>query len=73
MTRGRKRFDAVEMMRSIRDEMSEKIKDMTLEEELAWLASQDLGDPFLTRLREKTAQRPVSTDNAKRCGMAANR
>jgi hypothetical protein len=72
MTREKKRFDAVEMMRSMRDKMSEKIEGMTLEEELAWLASQDLGDPFLTRLRDKTAQRTASTDAAKNRDTAAN-
>jgi hypothetical protein len=65
MTRQNKCFDAVEMMRSIRDSISERIRGMTLEEELTWLASQDLRDPFLTRLREKAAQRSSSTDNAK--------
>ena len=40
------------MMRSIRDELSAKIEGMTLDEELEWLASQKLEDPFLERLRE---------------------
>ena len=39
------------MMRSIRDKISGEIQGMTLEEELQWLASQDLRDPFLKRLR----------------------
>lgn len=56
MTREKKKFDAVEMMRSIRDRLSEQMEGMTLEEELAWLASQDLKDPFLKRLRERAAQ-----------------
>jgi hypothetical protein len=51
-----KRFDAVAMMRSIRDEISAQIEGMTLEEELAWLASRELKDPFLSRLRDKAAQ-----------------
>ena len=51
-----KKFDAVSMMRSIRDSISAEIKDMTLEQELAWLASQEIKDPFLKRLRDKAAQ-----------------
>jgi hypothetical protein len=34
---------------------------MTLEQELAWLASQELKDPFLKRLRDKISQqRPAA-------------
>ena len=57
MSRTKKEFDAVAMMRSIRDRLSAQIEGMTLEEELEWLASQELTDPFLRRLREKAAQR----------------
>ena len=46
MTKGRKDFDAVETMRSIRAKISAEIEHMTLEEELAWL-SRELDDPFL--------------------------
>lgn len=56
MSRTDKKFDAVAMMRSIRDRISAHIEGMTLEEELEWLASQDLKDPFLERLRERAAQ-----------------
>jgi hypothetical protein len=56
MTRTKKGFDAVAMMRSIRDEVSAKIEGMTLEQELAWLASQELSDPLLKRLRDSAAQ-----------------
>jgi hypothetical protein len=59
-----KKFDAVAMMRSIRDRLSAQIKGMTLEEELEWLASQDLKDPFLRRLREKAAQQAEAADHA---------
>ncbi|HEV7669888.1 MAG TPA: hypothetical protein VGS22_15300 [Thermoanaerobaculia bacterium] len=55
-TRVEKKFDAVAMMRTIRDEISAQIEGMTLQEELAWLASQELKDPFLSRLRDKAAQ-----------------
>ena len=50
MTRPKKGFDAVAMMRSIRDKISTDIEGMTLEQELAWLSSQELSDPFLKRL-----------------------
>lgn len=53
MSKARKGFDAVQMMRSIRDKISAKIEGMTLEEEVAWLNSRELNDPFLERLRQK--------------------
>lgn len=64
MSRTEKKFDAVEMMRSIRDRISAEIEGMTLEEELAWLASQEIQDPFLKRLRDRAAQRADSADDA---------
>ena len=57
-----KTFDAVAMMRSIRDGISAQIEGMTLQEELAWLASQELKDPFLSRLRDKAAQPHTAVD-----------
>jgi hypothetical protein len=62
MNKTGKIFDAVSMMRSIRDTLSAQIEGMTLEEELAWLASQDLKDPFLERLRDRSAQQHDGTD-----------
>ena len=56
MNRTEKKFDAVAMMRSVRDRVSAEIEGMTLEEEQAWLASQELNDPFLKRLRDRAAQ-----------------
>ena len=56
MNRTEKKFDAVAMMRLTRDRISAQIEGMTLEEELAWLASQELEDPFLRRLRDKASQ-----------------
>lgn len=66
MSRTEKKFDAVAMMRSSRDRISAEIEDMTLEEELAWLASQELKDPFLKRLRDRTAQQADAADDAVR-------
>ncbi len=56
MGNAKKKSDAVELMRTIRDELSARIEGMTLEEELKWLASQDLADPFLRRLRDRAAR-----------------
>ena len=56
MNNAEKKFDAVAMMRAARDKISAEIEGMTLEEELNWLASQQLRDPFLKRLRDRPAQ-----------------
>ena len=56
MSKTEKKFDAVAMMRSIRDKLSAEFEGMTLEEELAWLASQEFEDPFLRRLQARVAQ-----------------
>ena len=53
MKKKKKKFDSVEMMRSIRAKLSVRIEGMTREEERDWLASQELKDPFLERLRRK--------------------
>lgn len=62
MSKTEKKFDAVAMMRSARDRISAEIEGMTLEEELKWLASQKLDDPFLNRLRDRAAQPADATD-----------
>jgi len=62
MSDNSKKFDAVAMMRSIRDKISAEIEGMTLEEELAWLASQELNDPFLRRLRDRASQQRDPAD-----------
>ncbi len=62
MSKTEKKFDAVAMMRSARDKISTEIKGMTLEEELKWLASQELNDPFLRRFRERAAQQADASD-----------
>ena len=64
MSKTEKKFDAVAMMRSVRDRISAEIEGMTLEEELAWLASQELKDPFLKRLRDRAAQQADAADDA---------
>ncbi len=62
MNESTKKFDAVGMMRSARDKISAEIEGMTLEEELKWLASQDLQDPLLKRLRDRTVQHAAVAD-----------
>ena len=56
MSEVKKKFDAVEMMRANRDKISAEIAGMSLEEELAWLATQDIQDPVLRRLRDRASQ-----------------
>ena len=65
MSKTEKSFDAVAMMRSARDRISAEIEGMTLEEELRWLASQDLQDPFLKHLRD-CAQQAAAADATSR-------
>ena len=66
MSSSEKRFDAVAMMRSIRDRLSAEIEGMTLEEELEWLASQELEDPLLKRLRDRATREPAPASRASR-------
>jgi len=62
MSKAEKKFDAVAMMRAARDRISSEIEGMTLEEELQWLASQEIEDPFLKRLRDRAAQQADAAD-----------
>ncbi len=62
MRKTKKKFDSVAMMRQARDRISLEIAGMTLEEELKWLASQDLHDPVLERLRDLAAQQADAAD-----------
>ena len=66
MSRTEKKFDAVAMMRSIRDRISVEIEGMTLEEERVWLASQEIRDPFLKRLRDRAAKQADLAGGASR-------
>ena len=62
MSRSKKNFDSVAMMRTARDRISAEIEGMSLEEELKWLASQELQDPFLKLLRDRAAQQADAAD-----------
>ena len=66
MSRTEKKFDAVGMMRTIRDKMSAEIEGMALDQELAWLASQKIDDPFLRRLQDRATRQADSADGASR-------
>lgn len=68
MSKAKKKFDAVAMMRSARDRISAEIEGMTLDEELKWLASQKIDDPFLRQLRDRAAQQADAADGASRRG-----
>ena len=70
MSNTKKGFDAVAVMRSIRDKISTDIEGMTLEQELVWLSSRELSDPFLKRLRDGATQPP---SHQKPTGIAASR
>ena len=73
MSHDEKKFDAVAMMRSIRDRISAEIDGMTLKEELAWLASQELQDPLLRRLRDRAGRQTMKTNEASGCDEATER
>lgn len=60
-----KSFDSVAMMRSIRDKISSEIEGMTSEEEMNWLASQEIQDPFLRRLWNRTTQKAAESSRSK--------
>jgi hypothetical protein len=65
MIKSKKDFDAVLMMRTIREELSRKINGMTLDEEITWLMTSEIKDPFLKRLQEKVSQPADRPDNIK--------
>ena len=73
MSKVEKTFDAVAMMRSARDKISTEIEGMTLDDELQWLASQKVEDPFLKRLRERATQQSVATDKQAKEAASAQR
>lgn len=68
MPRGEKKFDAVLMMRSIRDRLAAETAGMTLEEEVDWLVSREIEDPFLRRLRDRAARQAATPNRSPRAG-----
>jgi hypothetical protein len=61
-----KTFDAVQMMRSIREQLADQISGMRLEEERRWLRSSALSDAILRQLMERAAQQGDAADVAAR-------
>jgi len=59
-----KTFDAVQMMRSIREQMAAKIAGMRLDEERRWLRSPALSDAFLQQLMDRAAPQGEAADVA---------
>ena len=64
MSKIKKRFDSVDMMRSIRDKISSKIEGMTLEKELEWLASRELKALPFHNLLDRFHQRPLPVSSS---------
>lgn len=62
MSKSEKEFDAVAMMRLARDRISIAIEGMSLEEQLRWLASQEIEDHVLKRLRDRGARQTDAGD-----------
>ena len=60
-----KTLDAVQMVRSIRDDISLRIINMSADQENEWLRSTQFADPRLRRLLELAAQQGAATDGAK--------
>jgi hypothetical protein len=61
-----KTFDAVEMVRAIRDELSARIATMSVDEENRWLRSTELSDPTLRRLMELAARQRRTDETSKK-------
>jgi hypothetical protein len=61
-----KTFDAVQMMRTIRKQLTVQISGMGLEEERRWLRSPGLSDATLRQLMERAAQRSDAVEVAAR-------
>lgn len=55
-SRKKKKFDAVELMRSIRDRLVRETEGLSVDEELRWLRTAELSDPKLARLAARAAQ-----------------
>lgn len=58
-----KTFDTVEMVRSLRDELSAKIATMSADEENRWLRSTEITDPTLRRLMDLAARGREPNEN----------
>lgn len=59
-----KTFDAVQVIRTIRDDVSARIAPMSVEDENRWLRSTEFSNPRLRRLMELAAQHGAAADGA---------
>ena len=59
-----KAFDAVQMVRAIRDDISATIINMSVEQENQWLRTRDLTDPKLRQLMDWAAHQRAAADAA---------
>lgn len=64
----RKTFDAVELMRSIRDQLVRETEGMTVAEEIRSLSRAQFDRPTLRRLVERAAQQRHAAGGASRRG-----
>ena len=55
-----KKFDAVQMTRAIRDDISAKIVTMSVDEENRWIRSTRFSDPRLQRLIDLAAKQAAT-------------
>ena len=61
-----KTFDAVQVIRSIRNDVSSQIARMSVDEENRWLRSTEFSDPRLQRLMDLAAQQAAAADRVPR-------
>ena len=57
-----KTFDAVQVIRTIRDDVSARIAPMSVEDENRWLRSTVFSNPRLRRLMQLAAQQGAAAD-----------
>jgi hypothetical protein len=60
-----KKFDAVELMRSIRDQLVTRDRGVIIADELRWWQTAELRDPKLARLAAKATQQPAPAGGRK--------
>jgi hypothetical protein len=61
----KKKFDAVELMRSIRDQLVRETEGLSIADELRWWQTAELRDPKLARLAAKATQQPARAGGRK--------
>jgi hypothetical protein len=59
------KFNAVELMRSIRDQLVRETEGLSIADELRWWQTAELRDPKLARLAAKATQQPAPAGGRK--------